>query len=391
MKKILFITNRNALTTCGALRLIKNRAEALFEDYGIASDFVVLQRNDRINSPKREPISAGGNMTIVGYDRRNYYGALNKLKSEIINILKKNTYDAIIISQIALKINIVSIKEFTDAPIFLDIHGAPDDIYGSVNKASVLPYLYRRLIASYYIKCLKYYCKKVDGCLVVSHGLEEYIRNRFMLKDGFVFYRVPCALSTELNISDYKDFRNAYRREFELDEKDISFVYSGGLEPWQCINETIELYKKIADSIKASTKMMIFSYEIEKLRTMLGTDNRFVLRSYKSDELSKALCACDYAFLIREDITTNHVAFPNKFLEYVKSYLKIIATAHVHDVADQINLYKLGFITDLNNVDTLCSYIQASKDLSISPETIKEVLKINSFKVRLKEFAEQIG
>ena len=66
MKKILFITNRNALTTCGALRLIKNRAEALFEDYGIASDFVCSEEY-RINSPARTD-SAGGNMTIVGYD-----------------------------------------------------------------------------------------------------------------------------------------------------------------------------------------------------------------------------------------------------------------------------------------------------------------------------------
>ena len=51
-----------------------------------------------------------------------------------------------------------------------------------------------------------------------------------MLKDGFVLQGTMCIVN-ELNISDYKDFRNAYRREFELDEKDISFVYSGGLEP----------------------------------------------------------------------------------------------------------------------------------------------------------------
>lgn len=60
MNRILFVTNRNILTTSGELRLIKNRAEALYKEYGIATDFIAFASRDRIQSEKHEIINAGG-------------------------------------------------------------------------------------------------------------------------------------------------------------------------------------------------------------------------------------------------------------------------------------------------------------------------------------------
>lgn len=387
MKKILFITNRNALTTCGALRLIKNRAEALYQDYNISTDFAVYQKQKRIDSPYREIISAGGEMEVFGYAPKTYYKNLSLFRRAVIDKLKTQSYDAIIISQIALFISIEDIRTVSKAPIYLDIHGAPDDIYGSVKMKSLHKYIYRRLIASYYIHCLRYYFKKVDGCLVVSKGLETYLQTRFKPKEKFLFFRAPCAIVSKLNEYDYKRYRDEYRKMFNLNEDELAFVYSGGLEPWQCIGETIRLYKAINQRVPLKTKMLIFSYEVEKAKELIGNDSSFILKSFKSDELEKALCACDYAFLLRKDITTNHVAFPNKFLEYVKSYLKVIATPYVYDVAAQIREHKLGAICDFCDDDKIVDYVIETKEQVISTDVINQVLEMNSFKTRLADFA----
>jgi hypothetical protein len=384
MEKVLFITNRNALTTCGALRLIKNRAEALFNDYGIATDFIIFQKASRVNSPSREFINAGGDSYVVGYSKSSFFKSLNVLKKTITEKISHSDYKAIFISQVALYIDVKRIRKHSSAPILMDFHGAPNDVYGSVKKTSFISYSFRRLLTIYYFRCLRYYFKNVDGCLVVSSGLEDYFRKKFNPKESFKFFRVPCSLSTELDVSDYMKYRAEYRNQFGANEKDIVFVYSGGIEPWQCVEETIALYKKIECSVTQSTKLCVFSYEIDKARELVSNNENCIFKSYKSDELEKALCACDYAFLLRKDITTNHVAFPNKFLEYIKSYLRVIATPYVYDVSKQIETDNLGVIIDMKDDEKAVEYVQKTLLEKITPETVSAVIQRNSFKETLK-------
>ncbi len=51
MKKILFITSRNIISTCGELRLIKNRANVLKEAYGYTTDFIAYRITVKHNLP----------------------------------------------------------------------------------------------------------------------------------------------------------------------------------------------------------------------------------------------------------------------------------------------------------------------------------------------------
>ena len=60
MKRLLMITSRNILTSCGELRLIKNRAEYLYKDYNVATDFITFGISSRLKSKRREKIEAGG-------------------------------------------------------------------------------------------------------------------------------------------------------------------------------------------------------------------------------------------------------------------------------------------------------------------------------------------
>ena len=83
MKKILFVTTRNVVTTCGELRLIKNRAESLYKDYGYVTDYLALVTKKDMS--KREDMGFDSTLTYFEYDKKNpmtYITAQNKFTKE---------------------------------------------------------------------------------------------------------------------------------------------------------------------------------------------------------------------------------------------------------------------------------------------------------------------
>ena len=52
MKKILFVTSRNIISTCGELRLIKNRANVLKEEYGYTTDYIAYRVRKKVQNEK---------------------------------------------------------------------------------------------------------------------------------------------------------------------------------------------------------------------------------------------------------------------------------------------------------------------------------------------------
>ena len=88
MKKILFLTNRNILTTSGEMRLVKNRAESLYNDYNVASDFIVVQKKERIFSKQREYINAGGNLYSIELSIKNLFILIIKIVKKIHEVTK---------------------------------------------------------------------------------------------------------------------------------------------------------------------------------------------------------------------------------------------------------------------------------------------------------------
>lgn len=393
MEKILFITNRDVLTTCGAFRLIGNRAEALYREYGLATDFCVIQKESRLLSPKRENINAGGEMKVVTYNSFNIISALIRFHKEIYRMINKSQYKAIIVSEISLIINLKKIKSLSGVPIYFDGHGSSEDIYECARQRGAIQFFLRYCAYILDIKLLKHYFKIANGSFVVSSGMRDYYQQKTNAPASFQYFRVPCATASVLDNTCYLSYRQEYRQYFSLLDDCIAFVYSGGIESWQCVEETVKIYKHIAKSISKNSKFFIFTYEVDKARQMIGEDNEDVIViSFKSSELIKALCAMDFAFLIRKDTITNNVAFPNKFLEYVNTRLKIITTPYVYDVASQVKDNNLGCIIGLNdNLDDLIDYIENNHNTQISSLIVEHVIIDNGFKVRLSEFNKAIN
>ena len=393
-KRVLFISNRNILTTCGELRLIKNRAEVLNYSYGISTDFIVLANSERIKSASREQINSGGDINIIQVDLKSPYSLMlvdSKLKSELKLMISTKKYCSIILSGSGIPYYAKYIKHLDPTiKIFADVHGASEDIVELVKGSSFCKRIFNQFIYIIDRVGMKCSTKYLDGYFVVTDALKEYLIGKYDIADKKKFYIAPCATINFNNeyFSHYEEYREIYRRKYLLDEKTIAFVYSGGTSNWQCIKETVCLFNTIR-KFMPNSKLLIFSHDVQKIKQMVICDTNLIIDSYRPDELTKALCAGDFAFMLRKDCITNNVAFPNKFLEYLQSRMKIITTPYVFEIAKQIRKYDLGYLYDFKkDIRDLVKYIGHVK--KNNNEVVKEVLYYNSFEARLNQFSNDM-
>ena len=393
MKKILFATYRNILTTSGELRLIKNRAESLFNEHSIVTDFIVISKKSRI-AKRNEKINAGGDLSVFPVSIMNplislksYFG----VRKEIRNRLKTNEYGTIVLSGPAMGMFAKRIKREFNIPIITDSHGVIEDTIeyakGCSFPKNIMMLLYYRLIERpFFARSIKY----TDAFFVVTEALKEHLIKRFDIRDNVRFFIIPCATEiTQLNIEQHLENRGKYRSKYDVKDDEIIFIYSGGISSWQCVDKTVELYRHIADQLERKTRMLIFSHRKEYFMQLIGNDSRIEIDSYQPEELIHVLHAGDFAFLLRENNPTNNVAFPNKYLEYVQSGMKIITTPYIIEIAKQVKEGNLGFLYNFDsNIQPIIDYIQNTDLGSYCEKEINEVLQKNNFSTTTQDFCQ---
>ena len=232
--------------------------------------------------------------------------------------------------------------------------------------------------------------KDVKGYFVVSEALRDYLIDHYKVSNLKNFYIAPCATAqtSEEYYQNYKSYREKYRNKYKIDNETKLIVYSGGISSWQCIVETVQLFNKIHDLLP-KTKLLMLSHNIEEIKKITNNEKDIYIDKYSPDELTEVLCAGDFAIMLRKNCVTNNVAFPNKYLEYVKSKMKIITTPYVYEIAKQVSNFKIGFLYDFS--ETITELILYIKTATISDtETVKEVLELNSFRERLSKFYEDV-
>lgn len=382
MKNLLFITSRNAYNTSGELRLIKNRANSLSDEFGVSTDVVNIKDRKVLSKPQE-------NLNVRSYKlfaHRNYNTmSCEKMALEyIISLASKTTYDCVVISGVSLLHMITPLRKIMPNTRFVaDLHGAFEELKEfkaksfAKNIARTAFYLYAKHAEEKYLL-------QFDNYFAVSHALKRYMNKEYGL-DESKFFIVPCAIST-LAVDEVasKEYRKTYREKYQIDDDTILCIYSGGTSPWQCIEETVEMYKKMRETSGEKLKLLLLSGNLPYIKKFECED--IIADSYSGDEVRKVLCAGDYAFMLRGNYITNNVAYPNKFLEYVSAGLKVIATPYVYDVADQIKENNLGLIVDFN--DNL-PVVEKSVYLS-DIQNRNNLLKATCFKTTLARFAKAL-
>ncbi|WP_282020649.1 glycosyltransferase [Planomicrobium okeanokoites] len=391
MKKVLFITTRNILNTSGELRLIKNRAEAMYNQWGVETDYIVFATEKKSASAILNNIK--GDMTIFSLNilkPLTLYNQIIKFKNLVIKILKSNDYQCVILSGIGTLSLVNTIKKYNkNIPVIADIHGADEDIKEFAKNKKISKKVFLHSLYNYSkISELKN-LKKMDGIFVVTQALAKYLSKAYSLKAPN-YYIVPCALNTkEIDSAAQIEYRKKYRKKYSVSSDEKLFVYSGGVSPWQCIEESIDLFNRLNNLNAGKYKMLILSHHLKEIIPLIKNSPNIITDSVESHEVNKILCAGDYGFLLREDIITNNVAFPNKFLEYVQSGMKIITTPYVYDIAEKVVELEIGIIIgfEKDNVSKLDKFIKSNKQFENWGKR-KKVLDSTSFETTLADFIQ---
>lgn len=196
--------------------------------------------------------------------------------------------------------------------IFLWIQGIwPEESYMR-NKSKL-----RRYIISFIEKQA---IQKADFLFMVSNAMKAHYERKYHLK-LYNDYIMPCFNST---LTTQKFEKSRY-------EKNV-FVYAGGLQPWQCVNKMVCLYKELEKS-EMALELRFFTSATEEAKNLLkncGIKN-YTVKYLKQDDLDKELLKAKFGFVLREDEPVNNVSTPTKISTYLSQGVIPIITDAIYD------------------------------------------------------------
>jgi hypothetical protein len=343
--RILFFTCRNIDKKGGENALIVGRHGAFFTEFGVETDIIFYHKDTSFYN--NEFLVNG--MNFIDCKKENAF-------EKIIELLQTKQYSDVVISgfynNMVMK-RLGAIKELYGFRVIIDIHGTIREVYECCSRDLF------HLIGTRYIYLKKrahliYSLKKADCAFVVS---DEAITETSSFSDGhkLKYMKTRCGSNTLIDTKMYLSTRKAMRIMLGISDKDVAYVYSGSKDRWQKFDATVELFEKISKSnchTKFAFYMNMSNEDILTLKKRFGKD-QVLVRWVSPDSLQNELLAFDVGIMLRDNITTNNVAFPNKFSDYVHAALGIVLPQYVCEPYRIASDYNLDLLTEFDLLDGL--------------------------------------
>lgn len=175
---------------------------------------------------------------------------------------------------------------------------------------------------------------KTDFRISVSSKLIDYWKWRFDYNSNNHVV-IPCTLNSDFKPSLPSTIEvNNIRNEMGFSEDDLILVYSGSTAGWQSFGI---LYDFLSPFLKENkrNKVLFLSGEDKNIKKMIvDFPDQVTCKWVEHKNVQQVLSACDYGILIREKSTTNKVASPTKFAEYLSAGLKVLISEEIGDYSD---------------------------------------------------------
>lgn len=389
MCDVLIVTSRNVVTSGGEFSLIKNRARVLEDKWGVRSDIVALC-NTRLNV--RPGDEAFGDGEYIRCDFLNPFSLLagyEGLISRAEALLRSKSYKAVLLSGVGLFRYVERMKRCVrnnQVLVCADVHGYYGDGALLARDENLLLGSFHRLASLVEEFEQTRYLKSFDRIFTVSRAYRKFLcENAGCAYEQF--YIVPCATGAVSSFSTEEEasYRARYRSKYQIGSDEILLVYSGGASSWQCLPQTVELYRKIKTRVPA--RLLILSGDVEGVKSAIGNVEGISIDSYRPDELPGVFCAADFFVMLREDVPTNHFAYPNKFLEYVAAHRPVLTTPFVLDVAEEVESNGVGIIFE-GDVSRL---VESMNGFTLDTNSCDRLVKSDSFGETLRPFIRDLG
>jgi glycosyltransferase involved in cell wall biosynthesis len=184
-----------------------------------------------------------------------------------------------------------------------------------------------------------------DGALFVSNPLRTVCGRLVEDKPTTV---IPCAASEDIFFFD-ECLRACSREKLGYAADHRVFVFSGGMQPYQCVDLTVEIFRKLAAEDPA-VRLLIITPNAPTAIQALQSRNQASIRVIEATyhEVNSYLNAADAGFLLREKSLSNEGASPTKFAEYCLTGLPVIMQNTVKDAFEMAR--SLGNLIELTDV-----------------------------------------
>ncbi len=181
-----------------------------------------------------------------------------------------------------------------------------------------------------------------DAVIVVSNAMKQIACSAWTIAADKTSV-VPCC--TDLN-GDPDAKRDGTRRRLELSDRFV-IVYCGSITPYQMIDETLDLFRKIR-GVRPNALFLGITKSCERMEALIRAkgiareDYRVIAAPHT--EVAELLTGGDLAVLLRDRSRVNQVASPVKAAEYLAAGLPIVLTDGVGDYSELVRSKGLGCV-----------------------------------------------
>ena len=208
-----------------------------------------------------------------------------------------------------------------------------------VDKSDLIVFPMAKDACRYYAKGYRNFILWQQG----ATGAESYMRHQSNLRKGVLDFLDCFAMKKAKMIFFVSEYMKTYYEEMahadfsekayvmpcfneELDarifeEKDYTkktFAYVGSLSPWQCFEETADVYAQIEQRIPDAF-LKVLTFDVDKAKQILagkGVRN-YSVACVPKERVREELKDVTYGFLLRRDDIVNRVATPTKISSYL--------------------------------------------------------------------------
>ena len=209
----------------------------------------------------------------------------------------------------------------------------------------------------------------------------SYIEKKGLRNSNFVFY-VSDAMADHYKRKYGFHTDNSYimpcfnsvmnKNSFMTDGKyeQNTFLYAGSIDPWQCFDEMLHLFKQIEMRVP-NAKLRIMTAQQEQARQKaeeIGIKN-YMVGFAPGDKIVQEMANAKFGFSLRKNHPVNNVATPTKLSTYVTNGVIPIYSQYVCDFSSKSkdNPYAVRADADneygLEQIVTLCNEIIVAEDV----------------------------
>lgn len=165
-----------------------------------------------------------------------------------------------------------------------------------------------------------------ESAIFVTQVLRDRMQEIWGDKRSFI---IPGAASEDLFYFN-PVLRQEIRKSLGIEQGTILLVYSGSMLEYQKFPASLRCFDQLKEN-GVKSHYLVLTAQPDEAKNIIGTRDQVTVTSASLEQMNGYLNAADAAFMIRDDLPLNAVAFPTKFAEYGLCGLPVIMTRTVPD------------------------------------------------------------